>query len=564
MKTAAPAAQPPLNATPHRPAPADPPPRWGRWLLGFGLAFFVLNALLTFENRWPTAGVRFGPRLSFELCGLVLGLLLWTQWRGRVAPRALSVLALLYVGLVLARYVDVTAAALFGRPLNLYWDGRHGAELLRLAASTLPGWQVGAALAALALGLAGLYGGTRWAIGRIADGLTWHRPRPALLLAGAALGVSFAVHPYVERDTRWFFALPVSPTLAHQARLLPSLLWPAAAGTELPAGPAFDTDLAALRGADVLLLFAESYGASTLDRPEQAQALAAPRARLAQALQASGRQVVSARLRSPTFGGASWLAHAALLSGLDMADPDDHDRLLASDRPTLVSHFARHGYRTVGWMPGLQKPWPEGAFYGYERIADANTVGYRGPAFGYWRVPDQAALALLQAQELQPGATPRPPRFVVFPTVSTHAPFVPLAPIEPDWTRLLRDEAYDAASLARALAEPVSWRAPTPAYLRAMAYGLDTLAGYLAGPAPAGLLTIVVGDHQPLAAVSGSGASWDVPVHVISRDAALLRRFEAAGFAPGLLPPAASWGAMHDFTGLLLRSLHGSEAATAH
>ena len=74
--------------------------------------------------------------------------------------------------------------------------------------------------------------------------------------------------------------------------------------------------------------------------------------------------------------------------------------LLTTRRPTLVSHVARHGYRTVGWMPGMQRPWPEVAFYGFERYADAQGVGYTGPGFGYWRIPDQASIALLHAQEL--------------------------------------------------------------------------------------------------------------------------------------------------------------------
>ena len=71
-----------------------------------------------------------------------------------------------------------------------------------------------------------------------------------------------------------------------------------------------------------------------------------------------------------------------------------HQLLLASERPTLVSHFARHGYRTVGWMPGLKRPWPEGAFYGFDRLADDAGIGYHGPDFGYWRIPDHAAMRL--------------------------------------------------------------------------------------------------------------------------------------------------------------------------
>ena len=65
---------------------SDAPPRWLPWLLRFGLAFALLNALWTFENRWPGFGVRTMPRLSFELCLAVVALMGWVFWRGRGYP----------------------------------------------------------------------------------------------------------------------------------------------------------------------------------------------------------------------------------------------------------------------------------------------------------------------------------------------------------------------------------------------------------------------------------------------------------------------------------------------
>lgn len=40
---------------------------------GLCLALFVLNSALTFQNRWPTVGVRWVPELSIELTALLLG-----------------------------------------------------------------------------------------------------------------------------------------------------------------------------------------------------------------------------------------------------------------------------------------------------------------------------------------------------------------------------------------------------------------------------------------------------------------------------------------------------------
>jgi hypothetical protein len=531
------------------------PPRWLPWLLRFGLAFALLNALWTFENRWPGFDVRTMPRLSFELCLAVVALMGWVRWRGRLSARAATAWSLGFVFLVLVRYADVTAPAVLGRPVNVYWDGRHAAELLRLAAQTLPAWQLLGLALALLLGAVLLVGLVRRAIVVLARCLAWERPQPWLLAAVAACTLSFAAYVPGERDTRWFFSLPLTPTLVHQGQLLARVARPASAESVLGAGPAFDGDLSGLIGprgpADVLLVFAESYGTVSFDRPEQAAGLVAARAALDEAIHAGGRTVVSARVTAPTFGGASWLSHAALLAGVDTSDPGDHDLLLASDRPTLVRHFARHGYRTVGWMPGLKRPWPEGAFYGFDRLAKDADMGYTGPDFGYWRIPDQAALALLHTQELAP-TTDRAPRFVVFPTTSTHAPFHPLAPFVPGGSLRTGPQTYSAAQATAAQAAPLAVREPLPPYLESLRYQHAWLADYLKQRSARPLVMVVVGDHQPPALVSGPAVSWDVPVHVISEDRALLQRLLGSGFAPGLTPPAEALGPMQRLTEVLL------------
>ncbi len=532
------------------------PPSPAAWLLRFGLAFGLLNTLLSFENRWPGFGVLYVPRLSFELCLAVLLLMGWVAHRGGLPHRAASVLGAGFVVLVALRYADVTAPAVLGRPVNLYWDGRHAGALLQMAAQTLPPWQLAAAVAACVAGAALLMLLARAAILTLAQCLAWPRPRPLLLAVVAVLTLSFAAYVPGERDTRWFFSLPLTPTIHRQALLLARVLLPAQGEAALGPSPAFDGNLAGLAGAmgpaDVLLVFAESYGASSFAQP----ALVAPRAQLAQAIAASGRGVVSARVRSPTFGGASRLAHAALLTGVDTSDPARYELLLASRRPSLVRHFARHGYRTVGWMPGLKRAWPEGSFYGFERLADDAGIGYLGPSFGFWRIPDQAAMALLHAQELGRDGTPagRAPRFVVFPSTSTHAPFHPLAPIVADWQRLTGAQAYSREQVADALHAPLDMRRPLPSFLQSMRYQFEWLSAYLEQLAPRPMVVVIVGDHQPPALVSGAGADWDVPVHVISDDPALLRRLAASGFVHGLQLPAHSLGPMHGLTRVLLQA----------
>jgi hypothetical protein len=213
----------------------------------------VLNAMLTFENLWGTAAVRLGPRLSFDLCVALAGLIAWMAWTRRLPGRktvgALAVLALLWV---LARYADVTAPAVFGRRVNLYWDLPHGLDVLQLAAASTPLWQVLGFAAAAASVAAALWWLARFCIAQIARGVQapWLRAGLALLLV--PLLISFVAYPWAGRDTRWFFALPIAPSIWREAvaRLA------GGASAVLAPSPSFDADLAALHGADVLLIFA--------------------------------------------------------------------------------------------------------------------------------------------------------------------------------------------------------------------------------------------------------------------------------------------------------------------
>lgn len=518
------------------------------------LALLLLDALLTLQNRGPTLWPALAPGISLELVLAVSGLALWIGWRGQApAKRALRWLGGVTTFVVVAHYLDSTAAALLGRPLNLYWDAPHALSVLRI--SGIGPWRIAFALLAFALLLAALYVLVHACWRRLGALLAQSRGlRLGVALAGALLAAVFLMHGTAGQDTRFAFARPTTPALLRQVQLLAAAQMPGR--TTLSPSPDFARhSLAGLHGSDVLLLFAESYGACTLDDPAQAAALAPARERLARQIEASGRGVVSARLVSPTFGGSSWLAHAAVLAGVDTRDPGDYESLLASQRPSLVRHFKQHGWRAVNWMPGLQKPWPEGRFWDFDRYGDADSVGYQGLAWGHWRVPDQAALALLHAQELAAPLSQREPRFVVMATLASHMPFVPLPPLQSDLAHAADAQAYTPQQLDAAQRVPGTSRhdSGTRAYLDSLRYTFAWLGGYLRGEAPQQLVTVLVGDHQPWAVVSGSDASWQVPVHIISRDTALLDRLVAHGFVRGLVPPPdAAPRPMHQLTPLLL------------
>jgi hypothetical protein len=327
----------------------------------------------------------------------------------------------------------------------------------------------------------------------------------------------------------------------------------------LPASPPLPANLQRLGGADVVLVFVESYGAATYDLPRYRDALRDARGELNAAAQASGRQIRSAFVRSPTFSGGSWLAHLSLLSGVSLTDPDNYALLMTQKRTTMLDAFRNAGYRCALVMPGLRVEWPEGAFYHFDAIYNGDAINWQGPEFGWWRIPDQFTFARLLDLELT--ETPRQPLFAVVATTNTHLPFEPVPPLQPDWQRMRGSNPYPADVMARALARQPDWLDLGRSYIDAVNYSLRTLAGMLRERPDPSRVFVFLGDHQPAANVSGDEASWDVPVHVITGNTDILAALDAAGFAPGVDPPRATLAPMNELGVLLMRAF---EEPTTH
>src|SRR5829696_4924840 len=120
---------------------SDSPRRRWRWpALAFALT--VLNASVTFHNVWPTPAVEWRRDLSIELAVCVLGLALATRLFGGAPRWLLQWLAAAWVLLVVGRYADVTAPAIYGREVNLYWDMRHLGAVVSMMATALSPWVV--------------------------------------------------------------------------------------------------------------------------------------------------------------------------------------------------------------------------------------------------------------------------------------------------------------------------------------------------------------------------------------------------------------------------------------
>jgi hypothetical protein len=397
----------------------------------------------------------------------------------------------------------------------------------------------------------------RWAIGCVNRACDLDASRRVLLAGATALLLSGVVLGTLDEDlARQAISRPVSASIAEEAV---EFINEASGRTRrlIPPAPDLRSDLAHVRGADVVLLFVESYGVTSWERAEFQDTLRPGRAALTAAITETGRSVVTALVESTTFGGESWLAHISLLSGIEVRDQDMNRRLMAERRDTLVTTFRRAGYRTLGILPGLHAPWPEGQFYGFDRIYTARDLAYEGPPFGWWDVTDQFVLARMD--EFVGATPPGAPTFVFLPTISTHTPFTPVPPYQPDWSRLLTPTPYDDDDLRKAYEVTPDWSNLSPDYARALAYMHETLSGYVRRQAGRDLVMVILGDHQPPALVSGEGASWNVPVHVIASRDVVLERLLARGFREGLEPRGPAVARMDTLMPILLDAFGNTE-----
>ena len=300
-----------------------------------------------------------------------------------------------------------------------------------------------------------------------------------------------------------------------------------------------DQLLTGLRGKDVVVAFVESYGRVSVENSSFSPGIAAVLATGTERLRAAGFHARSAFLTSPTFGGASWLAHATLHAGVWVNRQWRYDQLVASDRFTLSHAFKRAGWRTVDYVPANDREWPQGSFYGFDKVYDQRNLGYVGPRFGFAPMPDQYVLLALQRLELaKPG---RGPLFAEIDMVSSHAPWT-RTPELIDWGDVGNGSVFNTIPVDE-VAKAALWGdrdRVRAAYGRSIEYSLNALVSFVQRYGDEDLVLVLVGDHQPSTIVTGlhPDLSHDVPISVVAHDPAVLDQIAGWGWEDGLRPSA--------------------------
>ncbi|MGW0881961.1 sulfatase [Streptomyces sp. NPDC002671] len=296
--------------------------------------------------------------------------------------------------------------------------------------------------------------------------------------------------------------------------------------------------LAGLRGKDVLFTFVESYGRTAIEDPAMAPRIGEVLKEGTASLKAAGFAARSGWLGSPVTGGGSWLAHSTFMSGLWISNQQRFRNLTSGDRMTLTRYFRETGaWRTAGIVPGVERAWPEGRFFGLEHVYDAAHLGYHGPRFGWSQVPDQFTLEAFRRLEFD--RRRRGPLMAEIILTSSHHPWAPV-PRPVDWADLGDGSVFRGIKKQGKDPEEV-WKNPESVrteYRNAIAYSLRSLVGFLRRYGDERTVLVFLGDHQPVPAVTSGSPRKDVPVTIVAHDPKILARISGWGWTAGLKPAA--------------------------
>ena len=127
---------------------------------------------------------------------------------------------------------------------------------------------------------------------------------------------------------------------------------------------------------------------------------------------------------------------------------------------------------------------------------------------------------------------------------SSHHPWTPIPSFMP-WRELgdgsvFRGTRKDSPSEEELFTDPAAIRA---AYGDSIVYTWQSLISWMHRFIGPDTVMVVLGDHQPHSYVSGEDADHDVPVTVLARDPAVMKRIAAWDWQEGLrpLPDAPVW-----------------------
>ncbi|MGR3702085.1 MAG: sulfatase-like hydrolase/transferase [Paracoccaceae bacterium] len=506
------------------------------------LAAALLHVVLIQPNH--PAAMTWGALSVLSLEWVVLLLALPVLGDGRLGRVIRALLTAVLTLIVVLKSADFAMFTSFTRGFNPVGDLPLLAAAFRLLWGSVGLLGAIGALIGTVLAIVALAASLWWAMG------VWARvalPRPALFAAraGAVLTMGLAVMDVGAIMARW----PVpfnAPGTAFTARvgvervaLIRNTLADLRAFNALARTDPFAARAGLLDkiDRDVLVIFVESYGRTSLDTPFYAQKHRPLLANATRRLEQAGLAVQSAYLSSPTRGGQSWLAHATFANGMRVDGQARYQAAIASGRETLFHIAARSGFHTAAVMPAITLDWPEAAFMGFDTILPAADLGYRGLPFNWVTMPDQFTLAAMDRLVREPVSDQRV--FAQVALISSHAPWVPIPRMIP-WEELGDGSIFNDMAMSGDRPDVV-WRdhdRVRDQYRMSISYALEVVVDYAIRHADDPPLMIVLGDHQAAGFIALDERS-DVPIHLIG-PADLLGHVADWGWTRSMIPAATA------------------------
>ncbi|MGW4288057.1 CDP-alcohol phosphatidyltransferase [Streptomyces sp. NPDC004673] len=486
------------------------------------------------------AGVR--PASFFRLPGEAIvgaAVLLALPRKPRVVLAALSGVVL--AALTVLNWLDMGFKQYLGRTFNLVLDWSLLGDAQSYLEDSLGRTATLAATAALIVLVLVLFASSAYAVVRLSDVLARHSATATrgTLIAGvvwitcSSFEVQLAGVPLAADNA--------ALTIQSQTQRVSNTLKDEAAFQKVARVDAFgatppDQLVPDLRGKDVIFTFIESYGRSAIEDPIMAPGVDQTLAVRSEALEKAGYHAKSGWLTSATYGGSSWLGHSTTLSGLWVSNQQRYRTVMASDHLSLTKVFKKTGaWDTVGVMPGIQKAWPEQSFFGLDKVYNAFQLGYKGPKFSWSTMPDQYALE--QFQQRVHGKKHDKPVMSELILTSSHQPWGPI-PKMVGWDQLGDGSVFKGIEAAGN--DPADVIADTTKsrqeYGKSIQYSVTALTEWLERYGSKDTVLVFLGDHQPIARVSGNHASRDVPISIVAKDQKVLDKIGDWNWTDGLRP----------------------------
>ncbi len=290
---------------------------------------------------------------------------------------------------------------------------------------------------------------------------------------------------------------------------------------------------------DIYLIFLESYGAIAYLDKDVGERVTQTAKTMEVQLDSAGWFSASGYSDAPVKGGRSWLSFTTGLIGAKIENQLSYNFLIEAPfrYPHIVDFFNQKGYFTT-WISTMQmKPNIEdlidedelNAFWEYDNLLFYNRIPYKGPKYNdFGGLPDQYAIEFYHDQI---AGSLSAPHFVFFITTSTHSPFYAPPPILEDW-RAFDDLTPENPGQLTALSGKYVER-----YGDAMEYLIELWTRFIVEKGDQNDIFILIGDHQPPGLdwlLQGRFSTWATPLHIISKDKTLVKKFKQDGFKEGL------------------------------